>query len=172
MPLPSGHAQPLIIDVIDADVIRTFVKFNTFMPEHIRVGLLESMEYVGLMSVQKYMTVRTVVDKATGKTEGRKSASEPLGIVTSRLSRSILGKESTFGNESIRRVVNDGKDIYAEMGSKVPYAAIHEYGGRTKNAIIPQRAYLNPGLKDSETAIFQILKLKLELAIRAAEGVK
>lgn len=167
------HAQPLVLDVIDADVIRTFVKFNTFMPEHIRVGLIESMEYVGITSVQKYMTVRKVVDKATGKVEGRKSASEPLGIVTSRLSRSILGKESNFGNEAIRRIVTDGKDLYAEMGSKTPYAAIHEYGGKTGKGgatRIPARPYLNPALADSEEEIFAILKLKLQLAIQAAES--
>jgi phage gpG-like protein len=59
------------------------------------------------------------------------------------------------------------------MGSKTPYAASHEFGGkagRGGSSTIPARPYLNPAVKDSETAIFQILKLKLELTIKAAEG--
>jgi phage gpG-like protein len=59
------------------------------------------------------------------------------------------------------------------MGSSVPYAAIHEYGGsagRNRSVQIPARPYLNPALEKSETKIFRILKLKLDLTIKAAEG--
>ena len=167
------HAQPLIL-VDTSDVLKTFAKFNTYVPGFMREGLLESMNYVGMVSVQKYMTVRKVVDPAIGKVAGRKSTAEKLGVVTSRLARSIQNKESTAGAEAIRKILFTGKDIIAEMGSKVPYAAIHEFGGRAgrnKSVTIPKRAYLNPALKDSETAIFNILKLKLELTIKAAEGV-
>jgi len=154
------------------DMIRMFRRLQTISPEMVRIGLIESMEHVGLKAVSKYMKVRSVVDAATGRTGKRKSAGEKLGVVTSRLARSILGKESTHGQESIRRIVFDGKDMIAEIGSKVPYAAIHEYGGkagRNKSVRIPQRAYLNPAIDDSDTAIFKIMKTKLDIAVRMAE---
>ena len=169
----AKHAQPLIL-VDTTDVLKTFTKFNSYMPEFMREGLLESMDYVGQISVQKYMYARKVVDKATGKVEGRRGVIEKLGVVTSRLARSIQNKESGFGNEAIRRVLFMGNNIIAVMGSKVPYAAIHEYGGETGRNLastIPARPYLNPAVEDSDKWIFNNLKLKLELTIRAAEGV-
>jgi len=170
---PGTHAQPLRLDVDVSDVMLTLKKFSTLLPRNIRVGLIESMDFVGLVAVSKYMKVRQVIDKAVGTVEGRKSAAEKLGVVTSRLARSIQNKESGSGLESIRKISFIGADLVAEMGSKVPYAAIHEYGGkagRGGSVTIPKRPYLNPALKDSETAIFNHLKLKLELTIKAAEG--
>lgn len=170
---PGTHAQPLRLDVDASDVKITFKKFSTLLPQNIRVGLIESMDIVGLVAVSKYMKVRTLIDYATGKIESRKSAAEKLGVVTSRLARSIQNKESKHGLESIRRILVVGKDLVAEMGSSVPYAAIHEYGGqagRGGSTTIPARPYLNPALKASDTMIFHNLKLKLELTIKAAES--
>ena len=169
----AKHAQPLVL-VDSTDVMKTFAKFSTVMPEFMREGLIESMDYVGQIAELKYMKVRKVVDKAIGKVEGRKSTAEKLGIVSSDLVRSLQNKEGSRGNEAIRNVSFIGKNIVAEMGSKTPYAAIHEFGGKAGRggaSTIPARPYLNPALKDSETMIFQKLKLKLELTIKAAEGV-
>jgi hypothetical protein len=75
----AKHAQPLVF-VDTSDVLKTFAKFNTYMPEFMRNGLLESMYYVGHVAIQKYMTVRKVVDPAIGKAAGRKSTAEKLGV--------------------------------------------------------------------------------------------
>ncbi len=170
----TGHAQPLRLDVDSSDVILTFKKFSNFLPIHMRSGLIESMDHVSLIVEQKYMKARKVTNKAIGTVEGRKSTAEKLGIVSSDLVRSIQNKEGSRGNEAIRNILFTGKDIIAEMGSKTPYAAIHEYGGRAGRNLastIPARPYLNPALKDSDQWIFNNLKLKLELTIKAAEGV-
>ena len=168
-----GHANQIVMDVDSSDVVRSFNKFGRMMPEEMREGLLEWMNLIGLTSVAKYMQYRKVVDAATGRVEGRRSPSDKLGIVTSRLSRSILNQTSSFGNEAIRRAVVTGDDVYGEIGSKTPYAAIHEYGGRAGKggaSHIPARAYLNPAVDDTQTAGFAILKAKLELTVRRAES--
>lgn len=80
-------------------------------------------------------------------------------------------------SEQIRSIQEFGKRIVGRFGSKVPYAAIHEFGGvikpktkkylrfRTfdgqwhsvKKVVMPARPYLNPALKDEESAIKDLL---------------
>lgn len=76
-------------------------------------------------------------------------------------------------SEQIRSIQEFGKRIVGRFGSKVPYAAIHEFGGvirpktkkylrfRTfdgkwhtvKKVVMPARAFLNPAAKDEEQRI-------------------
>jgi len=107
-----------------------------------------------------------------GATKGNKGYSgwekeripgDQLNIVSGRLSKSILDKNSGFGKEGIRRVVTRGKDLAAFMGSEVPYAAAHEFGYPKRN--LPARPYLNPAIAESEPHIFALLKLKLDRAV-------
>ena len=161
--------SPVIIQLDASKALRTFGNFLTLLQPFLIEGLIESMDHIGLIAASKYMTTRAVVDAATGKTEGRKGGK--LNIDTTRLMRSIQNKESLFGNEAIRNVVSTGKDVVATMGSKVPYAAIHEFGGmagRNRSVAIPARPYLRPALKDSEQFIYLTLKTKLELTVRMA----
>lgn len=61
-------------------------------------------------------------------------------------------------NDSIREVTVSGGSLKGVMGSKVVYAAIHEFGGNTGRAKIPSRPYLRPAVADSKSEIMDIFK--------------
>ena len=151
--------------VIDkTDWILTLKKFQRIMPEELRVGLIEAMDYIGMKAVEK-MPLRgaTKGNKGYSGWEKERIPGDQLNIVSGRLSKSILDKNSGFGKEGIRRVVTRGKDLAAFMGSEVPYAAAHEFGYPKRN--LPARPYLNPAIAESEPHIFALLKLKLDRAV-------
>jgi phage gpG-like protein len=53
-------------------------------------------------------------------------------------------------------------------GSKVPYAAIHEYGGnagRAGSVSIPRRSYLRPALRDETSYLTSNLRERIQQAI-------
>jgi len=161
-----AHASPIEIEYDDKEIRETVRKLYAYMPETLRVGLLEAMEEVGLKSVSGYMKHREALKnkkgKYTGKVAARLSRSEPIGIVSGKLKDSILGK----GTNKIRKIVKDADGYHGIMGSKLIYAMVHEKGSPSRH--IPARPYLEPAAKDSEGKVRQILKAKLDDAIRKA----
>lgn len=83
---------------------------------------------------------------------------EILDVVTGRLRSSIYG-----------RVRESGKTVTIAFGTDVPYAPIHEFGGRTRNGRMPRRPFLQPSV-DEEKADF--LDRVENILARAAEGFK
>jgi phage gpG-like protein len=75
--------------------------------------------------------------------------------------------------EAIRRVKVSAGQVSAEIGSEVPYAAIHEFGGmagRGKTVNIPARPYLQPAAEKatSEGQVENILRESVEATFRDA----
>ncbi len=158
-----------VVDKFDWKLFQT--KFKSIMPEAIRIGLLEAMQFIGLKAVEG-MPVRDF-DATSGKI-GQRIAGEKLNIMSGRLKSSLLNQPSPMEGqmEGIRRAVRVANEIIGYMGSTVPYAAIHEFGGTTGrggSTIIPPRPYLQPAVEESEEHIYRMLKLKLELSIREAD---
>jgi phage gpG-like protein len=52
----------------------------------------------------------------------------PLRIATGRLARSLVGSRFRGKNETIRRTQRTKVGVTVEYGTRVPYAAAHEYG--------------------------------------------
>ena len=149
--------------VIDkTDWIVTLKKFQRIMPEELRIGLIEAMDYIGMKATED-MPRRPAAKGNIGYSRER-IPGDKLNKVTGRLSKSLLNKYSEFGNEAIRRIVSRGKDLAAFMGSQTPYAAAHEFGYPKRN--LPARPYLNPAIAESEPHIFALLKLKLDRAVQ------
>jgi len=137
----ARHAQPIRIDIDDRDMLKKFAQFKSETAEVIRQSMIRAMQLVGLTAVEKYMVRARLLDYGTGKTIGIKGSK--LNIRTSRLSRSLVGGFSftqglTGEQESIREIVVTGNSYYGLFGTKVPYAAIHEYGGETHPKITPR----------------------------------
>ena len=151
----------------------------------VTAGLWEAMDVVAQTAVDKYMVeggVRYVKKKGGGeKAITFRKSKKKLNIRSSRLSRSILNLPF-FGagegrKESIRKVKKKGGKFIAILGSEVPYAAIHEYGGTIHHTnlfgrgieatiVIPPRPYLRPALKDSKNKIAEIIDKRID------EGIK
>jgi len=166
----AKHAQELHLEVDEKDMLKKFNRFQTIAPNYIRAALIESMNLVGMTSVQDFMQAHAVEAEeytqrpSRGKLAGRRGGAK-IGILTGRLSRSILNQHSEFGNEGIRRTYIKGKTIEAHIGSNVPYAAIHEYGGQAgpgRSVTIPARPYLKPAAEKAEPGMTLILKNKME----------
>ena len=64
-------------------------------------------------------------------------------------------------SESIREIKVTPFGFSGIMGSKVPYAAIHEFGGDTGRATIPARPYLHPAIEKSQEHVFDIFRSAL-----------
>lgn len=98
----------------------------------------------------------------------------PLRIVTGRLARSLTGARKDGGNpESIYRFQSSPGVYQLTFGSRVPYAAIHEYGGqagRGHKVRIPGRPYLGPALQEQTGAIVNLFDVKLQ-ALAAEVGL-
>lgn len=60
-----------------------------------------------------------------------------IRILSGRLARSIAGKPYANRNETrnLVRVGRDGQYLHVVVGSNVPYAAIHEFGGSGVNTV-------------------------------------
>ena len=105
-------------------------------------------------------TVMPHMRTATGESRRRrKSDSGPLRILSGRLKRSLLPGVS-LSAEGIERVTATGSRVTFQKGSRVPYARLHEVGGKhpggalvggdtefgigVKLARIPARPYFRP----------------------------
>lgn len=164
-------ASPINITVDDRQWVEyAYNKFPKVMSRAAREALSEGLDYIGLIATSKYMKIREF-DPETKKIGSR--SGEKLNIMTGRLSRSINQKLSfaqgaSGEKESIRRVFTFGDDVFAEIGSKVPYARIHEFGGNAGiggKAKIPPRPYLNPAIVDSEKYVFRLMMQKLDFML-------
>lgn len=80
-----------------------------------------------------------------------------LRRLTGRLTHSLIGNEggltpafeASSGNETLLQFSVEDGQVTMTFGSKTPYAAIHEYGGVTRNGgFIRARPYLNPAVRD------------------------
>lgn len=133
---------------------------------------VEILNKIGVDSQMKYM-----------KNGGQVGST--LSIRSGRLVRSVLGQ----GGEQIREItVGDNEAIFS-IGSKVPYAALHELGGvrtvtqamrrffrymawktkepkwsamvRSDSLMFPKREYLRPAVYDNVNFIRQVLDKKV-----------
>lgn len=182
----------------DSDLKQFLGKFKTIMPEEMRIGILNSLDYVGNIATAKYMKPRTVIDPKTGAVGAR--SGNKLNIMTGRLARSINKKAFGHSAEGIRKYFKVGKDFGGVLGTMVPYARIHEKGGATsphtiypKNksvlvfrgadgnlvfakkvnhpeSNIPARPYLEPAVEDSKEWILNHLKMQLNKVVARAEA--
>ena len=86
---------------------------------------------ISTRSTTGYMTEGAGGDlRSPGVGVGRNPSAGPgtLRRITGRLSRSITGAQSEWGNESIYEVTITNDGIEVELGSSTPYAGVHEHG--------------------------------------------
>ena len=149
----------------DAEAIRLFNRFKSEKVEAFRTVIVRMMAQIGLAATGDFMTLRTF-DNVSGKLGGRKD--DRLHSNSSRLERSlkdnltfnIEGGKVPGAREGHRKIVKQGDNIYGEYGTKVPYAAVHEYGHRMK--VTPrQRKYF--WWRHSETAALDSIWKRLAL---------
>lgn len=165
----------IIVD--DSDYRSSIKKYCQQISEELRIAMLESMQLVALKSVGEFMVAHTVSPGEYGRPGGervigKRRGGSKLGILTSRLARSILDQESSYGREGIRRISIRLNAIVGELGSKVPYARIHEKGGTIHHTNlfgrgikadidIPARPYLEPAVKSSQESIRSIFDQRI-----------
>ena len=85
----------------------------------------------------------------------------PLRIVTGRLERSLRGRRFQGRQEGVLNVRSTGTGYRIEIGSRVPYAAVHERGfsgvvqraSGPVNLTIPARPYAAPAARDEARRI-------------------
>lgn len=171
------------IDLDDKKYQQLIKRFKKEIIEQIRLSLLESMRLVGIVSTSSYMSLHKLTEGEYGIPGGKKriagrKGGKLLGILTSRLMRSILDQEHpAHGRESIRRIKVSGTNIFGEIGSRVPYALIHEKGGIIQhnnlwgrgisaNIEIPARPYLLPAINQSQNQIQTIFSNRLASFVR------
>ncbi len=158
-----------------------------------RDGMFLALEMIGNAAVANHMKQTSIDDFATALSGNK------LRIRSGRLSRSIMGimsfttskypakmerfiktqiptsKEGWSGGkkESIRRVTVSGRKVEGIIGSEVPYAAIHEYGGkagRNKSVTIPKRPYIKPAIKEEMPNIHKMFNEFIHTTF-AQEGI-
>lgn len=82
----------------------------------------------------------------------------------------ITGGEAGVGRrESIREIRVTPNGFTGLIGSKTPYAAIHEFGGNTGRATIPSRPYLRPAIKASQEQTIAIFRSTIEESWKEAD---
>lgn len=150
-------------------------KYSNILSRFLQVATSDAMELVANTAVSDFMRPASLESYQTGKTVAAQS--KVLNIRTSRLMRSIKGSfapsgggGSEGGREGIRQVKTMGRgEIVGILGSRVPYARIHEYGGmagRGRSVRIPARPYLRPALKKREGRIKDIYANRIQGALK------
>lgn len=127
--------------------------FRRSLPGVLRRALGVAAGRVSSTAITRYMRNAT--------TEPRRRRPDdfgPLRIVTGRLAGSLAGAQADGSNPESIYTVEEAFDgtVRLTMGSRVPYARIHEFGGRAGRglaSVIPGRPYLNPALQDEEPQI-------------------
>jgi phage gpG-like protein len=90
-----------------------------------------------------------------------RNLTDKLYVNTGRLARSF----APFAREGVLRM----KGLSVEYGTKVPYAAIHEYGGRAGRlgrARIPARPYIRPAVKQARKELVELYRAIMQEALR------
>jgi len=143
-------------------------RFEEALGEEAPKLLSKSQTAVSRRSVQTYMQ-RDEIDPRDPSDTG------PIRIQTSRLARSLTGaREGSSGRqEGISRIKSDGATVTLTMGTRVPYAATHEYGDtRTtstgETATFPARPYLRPALEDETPTVRKIIEAGVIDALQKA----
>jgi len=172
-------ATKIVLDTTDYK--KSVTKFKSRIKGNLRTSMLEAMRLVATTSVNDFMKPHMLktgehgIPGGTKVISGRKGGAK-LGILTSRLMRSILDQESEFGREGIRRVSIRSNVVVGEIGSKVPYARIHEKGGTINHnnlfgrgisatINIPARPYLQPAVEKSQAGITEIFRERMNILI-------
>lgn len=147
-----------MIDIrIDSGEVKNLDLFVRSLPGVLNRALAQAAGRVSSTAITRYMR-----DATSEPRRRRPDDFGPLRIVTGRLAGSLAGAQPDGANpESIYMLdaLPDG-GMKLTMGSRVPYARIHEYGGRAGRALasqIPGRPYLNPALQDEEPQIRGII---------------
>ena len=146
--------------------------FDPEFKKKIEEAGIEILNKIGVDSQMKHMQ--------NGGTVGSR-----ISIRSGRLVRSVLGQ----GGEQIRYIVVGDNEAVFSIGSKVPYAALHELGGvrtvtqamrrffwwkykstgdvkwknmtRGSSLMFPKREYLRPAVYDNINFIRQLLEKKI-----------
>jgi phage gpG-like protein len=84
-----------------------------------------------------------------------------LRVITGNLARSF--DKNAKGN--IFEVKKSQNDIELNYGSNLPYALIHEFGGKANLAILPKRPYFYDGINKWKKKYQKKMELKLKIAI-------
>lgn len=172
----AKHASPISIEIDSSRINRMFRSFEDRQKEYLRLAMANSLKEVSLRAVGKYM-VRHPWSHKTKKFDLSRRGGKLLGIMTGRLSRSILGSYAPSrggGAEGSREGIEQIEvkpraiEVIGKKGSRVPYARIHEKGGMAgprRKVQIPARPYLKPALMDSKNKIVNFFqKAMTELA--------
>jgi phage gpG-like protein len=143
--------------VISGDAGDNLDMFVQRLPKVLERALGDASRRVAGTAIGSYMR-----DAKGEPKRRRRDDNGPLRIVSGRLARSFTGaSEGGEASEAIYEIhtLPEG-GVRLTFGSRVTYAAIHEYGGfagRAKAAYIPGRPYLNPALRDEEQQVPQIV---------------
>jgi len=171
------HAAPIELKLDDDEVMKMFSKFSNLKLEVWRTAMAKSIQHVGLVAVSDFMKPHAVAAGEYGRPGGtrrmsRRAGGTKLGILTTRLSKSIMNQYAPASagsmagkKEGVHKVLVTQREIVGVKGSRVPYARIHEFGGRAGRnhaAVIPARPYLIPALRKSRRQV----NVFFEIAIR------
>jgi len=108
-------------------------RFRRLLLRKLKLGIAEAMDAIGMEAQGKYFIA------------GRKD--DPvhptkLTVRSTRLIRSLAPQGGAFSpneREQIRQVRVQGDKIAGVFGTKVPYAAVHEFGGRIHQTPTPKQ---------------------------------
>jgi len=166
----------LEIDVDRAIQQLTGPQFRNILAKYLQAGIVEAMDIIGQTAVSDFMRLGQVEWRNKGGPVVARTQRRYLNIMTSRLSRSILGVPYQGQWEYIRDVKKRRNEVIGIMGSRVPYAAVHEFGirfvhrnlyGRGIRAVIniPPRPYLKPAMQKSRKKVERAIRRRLVIGL-------
>ena len=165
-----------------ADDVKRFEQrveeFRKRLGEQLMKGVAEVLDAVAIESQSKYWV------KPGGK--GKPVHPRSLTVRTGRFIRSLSPQGGAFSakgeREQIREVKLQGGKIIGIFGTRVPYAAIHEFGGSIQQTVTPrQRRFFFAKMYETGERKYLAMALSQNLNINirarpslrpAAEGVK
>ena len=109
----------------------------------------------GLSRARAYITKWIVENRMRGPRP------DILGVVTGRLSNSVMGSITS-------PISKQGNTYIAPIGTNVIYARVHEYGYLKRN--IPARPYLRPGIESRGNQLQAVKDIKDVIAAAIARA--
>lgn len=97
-----------------------------------------------------------------------------------RLSRSLIGERSNVaGDEQIMEYAETDDTITLTYGTRVPYARLHEFGGRSilpwtnppREVTIPARSYFEPAVERTEPWFAEAMQTAIQELTQYVEGL-
>lgn len=119
---------------------------------------LLSFPYEAAAEIKINMTLSNL---SAGKTKNPNTGLGSLRVITGNLARSF----EKFNPNNIYQIVPFKERIQLVYGSSIPYAKIHEFGGKAHRAVLPKRPYFFDGLNKWKLKFQRKLELKLKIAI-------